>query len=105
MRKRSVHCVRSGLACAGLIAALGSGAGSALAQDAATDRAQSFQAVEGAVKEDVPGGPLLVAAYGVIWALMLLYLIRLVRLQQRAQNDVQRLEQVLARTSPRDGGG
>jgi hypothetical protein len=104
MRTRTVSWVRSGLACAGLNAVLGSGVGSALAQDAAEERAQSFQAVEGAVKEDVPGGPLLVAAYGVMWALMLLYLIRLVRLQQRAQSDLQRLEQVLARTPPRDGG-
>jgi hypothetical protein len=104
MRTRTVRWVRGGLACAGLNAVLGSGTGSVLAQDAADGRAQSFQAVEGAGKEEVPGGPLLVAAYGVIWALMLLYLIRLVRLQQRTQSDVQGLEQVLARTPPRDGG-
>jgi CcmD family protein len=75
------------------------------AQDAAEERAQSFQAVEGAVKEDVPGGPLLVAAYGAIWVLLLLYVIRLVRMQQRAQSDLQRLEQALARSPQRDAAG
>jgi hypothetical protein len=77
----------------------------ARAQDAAEERAQSFQAVEGSVQEDVPGGPLLVAAYGAILALLLLYVIRIVRLQQRAQSDIARLEQALARTPPRQGGG
>ncbi len=83
----------------------GVAAESAHAQDAAEERAQSFQAVEGAVKEDVPGGPLLVAAYGAIWVLLLLYVIRLVRMQQRAQSDLQRLEQALARTAQRDAAG
>ena len=105
MPKRSVSWVRRGLAGAALFALLACGSASVRAQDAAEERAQSFQAVEGAVKEDVPGGPLLIAAYGVIWALTLLYVIRLVRLQQRAQNDLQRLEQVLVRAAPRDGAG
>jgi CcmD family protein len=70
--------------------------------DAAEERSQSFQAVRGAVKEDVPGGPLLVAAYAAIWIALLLYVIRLARLQQRVQSDVERLERVLARdASPR----
>jgi CcmD family protein len=78
-------------------------AGAALAQDAAEDRSQAFRAVEGAVKEDVPGGPLLVAAYAIMWVFVLLYVVRLVRLQQRAERDVQRLEQVLSREAPRGG--
>jgi CcmD family protein len=65
-------------------------------EQAPPDRAQSFQAVKGAVKEDVAGGPLLVAAYGLIWAVMLLYVVRLVRKQQRAQADLTRLERVLS---------
>jgi CcmD family protein len=73
--------------------------GVALAQDAAQERAQGFRAVEGAVKEDVAGGPLLLWAYGAIWVLLLLYLFRLVRQQQRAESDLQRLERVLARES------
>jgi CcmD family protein len=65
------------------------------AQDAAAERSAAFQAVEGTTKEHVPGGPLLVGAYGVIWALVLLYVLRLVRLQQKAQADVQRLRRAL----------
>jgi hypothetical protein len=60
------------------------------------ERAQSFEAAQGAVKEDVPGGPLLVAGYAILWVAMLAYLFRLVRLQQRAQNDLARLERALA---------
>ena len=76
--------------------------GAARAQDAAEERAQSFRAVEGAVKEDVPGGPLLVAAYAALWVALLGYVFRIVRLQQRAQRDVERLERALAAASPRD---
>jgi CcmD family protein len=76
----------------------------AMAQDAAEERSQSFRAVEGAVKEDVPGGPLLVAAYAVTWLVVLAYVFRLVRLQQRAQSDVARLERLLAQSAPRDPG-
>jgi CcmD family protein len=67
------------------------------AQDAAEDRATSFQAVQGGVREDIAGGPLLLAAYAVIWVAVLLYVFRLVRLQQRAQQDLARLESVLAK--------
>lgn len=83
-------------------------AGSALAQDAADettgDRAQAFQAVEGAVKEDVPGGPLLVGAYGLIWLVVFGYLVRLVRLQSHTEAEVARLDRALAegnRDSPK----
>jgi CcmD family protein len=74
----------------------------ARAQEAEQDRAQSFQAVRGAVKEDVAGGPLLVAAYAAIWVVVLLYVIRLVRQQQHAQAELDRLERVLSKVeSPR----
>jgi CcmD family protein len=72
----------------------------AAAQDASEERSQSFKAVEGAVKEDVPGGPLLVAAYGAIWVLVLGYLFRIVLLQQRSAAELQRLEQALAQRRP-----
>jgi CcmD family protein len=71
-------------------------AGADAPQDAAEQRSQSFQAVQGAVREDIAGGPLLLAAYGVIWVIVLLYVIRLVRLQTRSQADIERLERVLA---------
>ena len=47
---------------------------SALAQeDAAESRSATFQAVQGNVKEDVPGGPLLLAAYGTILVVLCAY--------------------------------
>jgi CcmD family protein len=67
--------------------------------DASEQRSQSFQAVRGAVKEDVAGGPLLVIAYAAIWVVLLLYVVRLVRLQQRVLTDVERLERVLSQSS------
>ena len=81
-----------------LCAALGSA--DALAQESADDRAQTFQAVEGAVKEDVPGGPLLVTAYGFIWLVVFGYVVRLARLQARSESDVARLERALAANPP-----
>jgi CcmD family protein len=77
--------------------------GTALAQDttgsgqgASDDRAQAFQAVEGAVREDVPGGPLLVGAYALVWLVVFGYLVRLVRQQARTESDVARLTAALA---------
>lgn len=64
--------------------------------DPAEDRATAFRRVEGPQQEDVPGGPLLVAAYGVVWALILLYVLRLGMLQARVARDVSRLERSLA---------
>ena len=72
-------------------------AGVSHAQDAAEERSQSFQAVKGAVKEDVPGGPLLVYAYGLILLLLVAYLIRLALLQQRSEREVARLAQLLGK--------
>jgi hypothetical protein len=68
-------------------------------KEASEQRAQSFEAVQGAVKEDVPGGPLLVMGYGILWVALLVYVIRIVRLQARTQSDLERLERALARDS------
>jgi hypothetical protein len=65
------------------------------APDAAEERSQSFQAVKGAVQEDVPGGPLLVWAYGLILLLLVGYLVRLVRMQQHSERELARLAQQL----------
>jgi hypothetical protein len=70
----------------------------ARAQDAAEERSQSFQAVKGAVQEDVPGGPLLVYAYGFILLLLVGYLVRLVRLQQSSERELARLAQQLGKS-------
>jgi CcmD family protein len=74
-----------------------------LAQDAAAERATSFQAVQGAVKEDVPGGPLLVGAYAVVWVFVLLFVVRVVRQQQQSQRDLTRLESLLAKAKGGQG--
>jgi CcmD family protein len=70
------------------------------AQDAAAngggDRATSFQAVSGAVKENVPGGPLLLAAYAVVWLAVLGYVWRLSRLHAGVEERLNSLERALA---------
>ena len=76
----------------------------AAAQDAGEDRATAFQAVEGAVQEDVPGGPLLVVAYGLVWLGVFAYLVRLVRLQSGTEREVTRLEGMLGRANADDTG-
>jgi CcmD family protein len=76
-------------------------AGSVAAQtgEAAEDRAQSFQAVTGAVKEDVAGGPLMLAAYAVVWLCVFFYVFRMVRLQRGVEDNLSRLERSLAHTT------
>jgi hypothetical protein len=96
--------LRRALLCAGLLSCLLQASSGASAQEAAEDRSQSFRPIEGAVKEDVPGGPLLVAAYGSLWLFLLGYGFRLIRLQGRAEADVQRLERALARERPAGPG-
>jgi CcmD family protein len=61
-----------------------------------TDRATSFEAVEGAVKEDVPGGPLLLAAYAIVWLAVLGYVWRLSRLHARVEESIGTLTRSLA---------
>jgi hypothetical protein len=68
----------------------------ALAQSAAESRSATFQAVSGAVGEDVPGGLLLVAAYGTVLALVLGYVLYLGSLTAGASRDLERLEKTLA---------
>jgi CcmD family protein len=64
--------------------------------DPAEERSATFRAVEGPQTEDVPGGALLVAAYAVVWTLVLLYVLRLGRSQDKLGRDVERLERSLA---------
>ena len=86
-----------------VVMAVGLGLGSlvARADDAAEDRATSFEAVSGAVKEDVPGGPLLLAAYALIWLAVFGYVFRLVRLQRGVAENVARLQQDLTKATQR----
>ncbi len=72
--------------------------------DAAAERSQAFRAVEGAVEEDVPGGPLLVAAYGAVLTAIVLYVLWIARLQRRMGADLARLEGALKQQARSDGG-
>jgi CcmD family protein len=69
------------------------------ADSAAQDRAQSFEAVSGAVKEDIAGGPLMLAAYAVVWLALFGYVFRLVRLQRGLEDNLTRVEQAVANAS------
>ncbi|MCS6799497.1 MAG: hypothetical protein NZ898_13405 [Myxococcota bacterium] len=94
-------------AAAGLATALLLGCLSTLAPDASraqppssgsepsTERATEFVAVEGPVEEDVPGGPLLLGAYGLALALVLAFVLRLARLQEATGRRLERLERAL----------
>jgi CcmD family protein len=80
------------------------GATQATAQDsgatsAQDDRAQSFQAVSGGVKEDISGAPLLLAAYAVVWVTLFGYVWRLNRLQRGVEANLERLERTVTRES------
>lgn len=87
------------------------GAGVVLAQDGAgpparatdpsEDRAASFRAVEGGVSEDVPGGALLVGAYGTVLVLLLGYVLWLGTLQAGASREVARLAAALEKGKAR----
>jgi len=71
----------------------------------AESRSTEFKAVEGAPPtKDVPGGPLLIGAYGAVWLLLLLFVVRLGRLQGRTMQDVERLERTLG-VQDDDGDG
>jgi hypothetical protein len=64
-------------------------------EGAAESRSEAFRTVEGALQEDVPGGPLLVGAYALILAAVLGYVIHLVRLQSRMSGDIERLTRAI----------
>jgi hypothetical protein len=78
--------------------------GGAASDDPAEARSATFQAVEGAVQEDIPGGPLLVGAYGVILALVLGYVLHLARLQSQTTRDLARLRTAVERAGAKQTG-
>jgi CcmD family protein len=71
--------------------------------DAAEDRAQSFRSVNGGVKEDIPGGPLMLAAYAVVWLAIFGYVVRLVRLHRGVVVSLNRLERALTESPSQHG--
>lgn len=66
-------------------------------EDAAESRSATFQAVEGSTKEDVPGFPLLVAAYGTILVALCGYVARLGLLQRKNGEELERLSRAVER--------
>jgi hypothetical protein len=66
------------------------------------DRATSFRAVTGAEAESVPGGPLLIGAYGLVWCFTLLYVLRLAGLSRRTSVEITRLERILSEAEQRE---
>jgi hypothetical protein len=78
------------------LSALLFGTATVSAQDSPADsRATTFQAVEGASKEQVPGGPLLVSAYAFVLVMLVGYVARLGLLQRKTAADVERLSQAI----------
>lgn len=71
-------------------------------EDPGQERATSFRAVSGPDAEQVPGGPLLIGAYAVLWVLVLGFVVRMGVAQSRTQAEVERLCRVLDRAE--DGG-
>lgn len=61
-------------------------------EQAAEDRASAFRAVSGPQVDRVPGGKLLIAAYGVAWVLVLAYLWRLGKLHAANASELERLK-------------
>jgi CcmD family protein len=58
-------------------------------------RAAAFRAVEGSQQEEIPGGPLLIGAYGLAWLLLLVFVVRIGRMQSSTAREIERLERSL----------
>lgn len=77
------------------------GPGAALAQDRddhrtpEEERGMAFQRVRGATREHVPGGKLMIIAYGAVWVAIFGYVVAQWRGQSRVRDDLARLERAL----------
>jgi hypothetical protein len=67
--------------------------------DPTASRSTTFQAVSGPTTEDVPGGPLLIGAYGAILVLMIGYVMWLGRLQSGTARELAALRRELDRAN------
>jgi len=86
-----------GLAASTAWASTALAATAAAQEDPFMGRSTSFQAVEGPTREDIAGGPLLVAAYGVILVLLLAYVAWIARLEDGASRELSRLRAAVER--------
>jgi CcmD family protein len=63
--------------------------------------AQEFEKVSGAVREELPAGRFVAAAYGFIWIAVVLYVVSIARGIARLRKDLQGLKQKIDRAGPR----
>jgi hypothetical protein len=96
------HTLARSFVIASLCALCWGGALALAQQDTVGDRATSFQAVEGAAKEDVPGGPLLLGAYAFVLVLLVGYAARLGALQAKTGRELERLTRALEARGKRE---
>ncbi|MET0340429.1 MAG: hypothetical protein ABW252_05475 [Polyangiales bacterium] len=103
-QKRARYTVAAGLAGAtALCTTVASAQAPAEGESPAESRAAAFQAVDpNAKKEDVPGGPLLIAAYGVILVLLVAYVARLGALYAKNRGELERLVRAVERGGRKD---
>ena len=57
----------------------------------AEERAAQFVGVTGPEAETIPGGPLLLGAYAIVWILLFLFLVRMRGLQRQTAEELERL--------------
>ena len=101
MTPREGRAKRFGWFLAGALAALGALPRGALAQEqsAGEERAMTMEAATGAQTENIPGGMLMVVAYGVVWALVFGYVGWLGMRQSQLAGDLTRLRDDIAKAS------
>ncbi|HEY6475826.1 MAG TPA: hypothetical protein VI456_04540 [Polyangia bacterium] len=63
--------------------------------------AQEFEKVSGAMREELPAGRFVAAAYGFIWIAVVLYVVSIARGLGRVRKDLGDLKQKIDRASPR----
>jgi CcmD family protein len=63
--------------------------------------AQEFEKVSGAVREELPAGRFVAAAYGFIWIAVLIYVVSIARGLGRVRKDLGDLKQKIDRSSDR----
>jgi hypothetical protein len=84
-------------------------AGTALAQASGPSsvddsRAESFQTVKGPAADEVSGGRLLLAAYGTVWLILMLYVFRIERLSRRIHTRLEQVEIELSKADQHPAG-
>ena len=63
--------------------------------------AQQFEKVSGALREELPAGRFVAAAYGFIWIALLVYVVAIARGLGRVREELRALKKKLDRADPR----